>query len=275
MTEPKQLAAEFLGTAVLLSAIVGSGIVTATDGAASTQLFQHAVAVGLALVVLILVFGPVSGAHLNPVVTLVDWWFDGLPGARAWRYVAAQLAGAVVGTVATNAMFAEAAIAVSATRRDGFGLVAGEAVATGGLLLVIFALVHTNRIDAVPGAVGAWIGAAIFFTASASFANPAVTLARALTDTWTGIAPASVPGFLLGQGVGVAVAVPLVRWLYDPSPDEAHDVVVPHDDPTPRADEPALQGQTDHDLHPDRALPLRPERRALPDGLRVDAAPGW
>lgn len=227
--DPKRLVAEFLGTALLLSAVVGSGIVTATDGAASAQLFQHAMVVGLVLVVLILVFGPISGAHFNPVVTLVDWWFGGMPAGRAWRYAAVQVAGAAAGAVATNLMFGEVGLALSANPRDGLGLVAGEAVATGGLVLVIFALVHTHRTSAVPGAVGAWIGAAIFFTASASFANPAVTFARALTDTWTGIAPASVPGFLGGQALGVLVAVPLVRWLYDPTPAEAHDVVVPHD----------------------------------------------
>ena len=227
--DSRRLVAEFLGTAVLLSAVVGSGIVTATDGARSVQLFQHAVAVGLVLIVLILVFGPVSGAHFNPVVTLADWWFGGLSAGRAWRYAGAQVAGAVTGTITTNLMFGEAAAALSGRARDGLGLVAGEAVATAGLLLVVFALVHTARTAAVPGAVGAWIAAAIFFTASASFANPAVTLARALTDTWTGIAPASVPGFLLGQAIGVVVAVPLVRWLYAPTPQEAHDVVVPHE----------------------------------------------
>lgn len=228
-TEARRVVAELLGTAVLLSAVVGSGIVTATGGAASTQLFQHAVVVGLALVVLILVLGPVSGAHFNPVVTAADWWFGGLPAGRAWRYVGAQLTGAVAGTVVTNLMFGEAAVAVAATARDGLGLVVGEAIATGGLLLVIFALVHTQRTTAVPGAVGAWIGAAIFFTASASFANPAVTFARALTDTWTGIAPSSVPGFLAGQALGLVLAVPLISWLYAPTPAEAHDVLVPHD----------------------------------------------
>lgn len=227
--DARVLVAEFLGTALLLSAVVGSGIVTATDGAASTQLFQHAVVVGLALVVLILVFGPVSGAHFNPVVTIADWWFGGVTTGRAARYVAAQVAGAVAGVAATNAMFGEAAVAVSANPRDGFGLVAAEVVATAGLVLVIFALVRSDRIAAVPGAVGAWVGAAIFFTASACFANPAVTLSRALTDTWTGIAPASVPGFLLGQAVGVVIAIPLVRWFYAPTPAEAHDVLVPHD----------------------------------------------
>lgn len=234
--DPRALVAEFLGTALLLSAVVGSGIVTSTDGPASTQLFQHAVVVGLALVVLILVLGPVSGAHFNPVVTGADWWFGGIPTGRALRYAAAQVAGAIVGTAATNAMFGEAVLALSTNPRDGLGLVAGEAVATAGLLLVIFALVRRDRTSAVPGAVGAWVGAAIFFTASACFANPAVTLARALTDTWTGIAPASVPGFLGGQAIGLLVAVPLVAWLFAPTADDAHDVVVPHDHPTTAGD---------------------------------------
>lgn len=227
--DPRALVAEFLGTALLLSAVVGSGIVTSSDGAASAQLFQHAVVVGLALVVLILVFGPVSGAHFNPVVTVADWWFGGITSGRASRYLVAQVAGGVAGVAATNAMFGEAALAVSGNPRDGLGLVAAEVVATTGLLLVIFALVRSDRMAAIPGAVGAWIGAAIFFTSSAAFANPAVTLARVVTDTWTGIAPASVPGFLLGQVVGVAVAIPLIRWFYAPTPAEAHDVIVPHD----------------------------------------------
>lgn len=227
--DARALAAEAIGTALLLSAVVGSGIVTSTDGAASTQLFQHAVAVGLALTVLILVLGPTSGAHFNPVVTAVDWWFGGMATGRALRYVGAQVTGAVLGTAATNAMFGAPAVAWSATPRDGFGLVAAEAVATSGLVLVIFALVRSGRTTVVPGAVGAWVGAAIFFTASACFANPAVTLARSLTDTWTGIAPASVPGFLGGQLLGLLVAVPLVGWLHAPSPADAHDLVVPHD----------------------------------------------
>lgn len=224
-----QLTAEFLGAALLLTAVVGSGVVTSGDGAASAQLFQHAVAVGAALVALILVFGPVSGAHLNPVVTLADWWFGGLSPRRAAAYVVAQVAGAATGTLATNAMFGLPVVAIGTTPRDGAGLVAAEVVATAGLLLVIFALVRTGRTTAVPGAVGAWIGAAIFFTSSASFANPAVTLARTLTDSWTAIAPGSVPGFLVGQALGLAVAVPLVAWLYAPSPHEAHEVLLPHD----------------------------------------------
>lgn len=242
-TVPMRLTAEFLGTALLLTAVVGSGIVTSTDGPASAQLFQHAVAVGAALVALILVFGPVSGAHLNPAVTVADWWFGGLPGREALGYVLAQLGGGVVGTIATSLMFGLAPVALATTPRDGAGLVAGEAVATAGLLLVIFALVRTGRDGAVPGAVGAWIGAAIVFTASASFANPVVTVARALTDTWTGIHPGSLPAFLAGQGLGVAVAIPFIRWLYAPTTADAHDVLVPHDHGHPRDRDPvAVRG---------------------------------
>lgn len=222
----RRLAAEFLGTALLLTAIVGSGIVTATDGAASTQLFQHAVAVGAALGALILIFGPVSGAHFNPAVTLADWWFKGLPTQLAGGYVAAQVTGAVTGTVAANLMFGHAPLALSSTVRGGAGPAAGEAVATLGLLLVIFALVRTGRTRTVPAAVGAWIGGAILFTSSAAFANPAVTLARALTDSWTGIAVGSLPDFVAGQALGTLAAIALIGWFYAPTPREAANVVV-------------------------------------------------
>lgn len=229
-TDAKRLVAELLGTALLLSAVVGSGIVVSTDGSAAAQLFQHATVVGLALVALILVLGPVSGAHLNPAVTVADWWFGGLTARRAVGYVAAQVTGAVLGTVGTALTFGLPAVTVATTRRDGAGLIGAEAIATGGLLLVIFALVRTGRESAVAGAVGAWIGAAIVFTSSAAFANPAVTLARVLADTWTGIHPASTPTFLTGQALGIVIAVPLIRWWYAPTPATARRVVVPHDD---------------------------------------------
>lgn len=225
--EARRVVAELVGTAVLLAAVVGSGIVVQGEGTAASQLFQHAVVVGTALAVLIVVLGPISGAHFNPAVTLADWWFGGISRTRALRYVPAQLAGALIGTAATNAMFGEAALAVSDNARDGLGLAGGEAVATAGLVLVIFALARSDRAAAVPAAVGAWIGAAIVFTSSASFANPAVTLARVVTDTWTGIAPSSVPGFLLGQAAGVVAGVALTAWLFHPTPADASDVVVP------------------------------------------------
>lgn len=227
--DARRLVAELLGTAALLSAVVGSGIVVDTGGSEpATQLFQHAIVVGVTLTALILTFGPVSGAHFNPVVTAVDWWFGGLPARRAIAYVVVQVVGAVLGVLATDAMFGAAVGTLATTARDGLGVVGGEVVATAGLILVIFALARSDRLAAVPGAVGAWIAAAIVFTSSASFANPAVTLARALTDTWTGIALASVPGFLAGQAVGAVLAAALVRWLYHPSPDDAAEVLVPH-----------------------------------------------
>lgn len=233
-SDARRLVAEFLGTALLLVAVVGSGIITSSDGAASTQLFQHAVAVGLALTALILVFGPVSGAHFNPVVTLVDWWFGGLPGVLAARYVAVQVTGAVVGTVLTHLSFGLSVATLSGNTREGIGMAVAETIATGGLLLVIFALVRTGQHGAIPGAVGAWIAAAIFFTSSASFANPAVTLARALTDTYTGIAPMSVPAFLVGQALGMVGSALLIRWMYAPTPAEAQEVVVPTNSDDPR-----------------------------------------
>ncbi len=233
----RRLTAEGVGTAALLAAIVGSGIVTGQDGAASAQLFQHAITVGLALAALILALGPVSGAHFNPAVTIVDAWFQGLPWPRAIAYIAAQLTGAVAGTVFTNATFGRAAIEVATTARDGGGLVAAEAAATAGLIVVIFGMIRSGGGRAVGGAVGAYIAAAIYFTASASFANPAVTVARMLSDTYTGIRPADAPGFVLGQLAGVVAAALVVRWLFAPAPSEAAEVVVPHGDPPPATED--------------------------------------
>ncbi len=235
----RKLAAEFVGSALLLVAVVGSGITASSDGAASAQLFQHAVVVGAALVALILTFGHVSGAHFNPTVTLVDAMFGGLEARTAVGYVAAQVAGAILGVLATNAMFAEPVVAIAATDRGGVLLAGSEALATFGLLVVIFGVVRSGNLGAVPGAVGAYIAAAIYFTASASFANPAVTVARALSDTYTGIAPGGIPGFVSAQLVGALAAAGLIRWLFAPDAVAAHQVVVPHDgDPTRHDREP-------------------------------------
>jgi arsenate reductase len=225
----RSLAAEFVGTALLLAAIVGSGITASIDGAASAQLFQHAAVVGAALVALILTFGHVSGAHFNPAVTIVDALFGGLSPREAAGYVLAQLGGAVTGVLATNLMFAEPVVAIATTERGGVLLAASEALATFGLLVVIFGVVRSGNVRAVPGAVGAYIAAAIYFTASAAFANPAVTVARALSDTYTGIAPHAVPGFLAGQAVGALAAAALIRWLFAPEPSDADHVLVPHE----------------------------------------------
>ncbi|MCC5947446.1 MAG: aquaporin [Nitriliruptoraceae bacterium] len=226
--ELRRVLAETVGTAFLLAAIVGSGIVTQTDGAASAQLFQHTIVVGLALTALILTFGPVSGAHFNPVVTLADAWFGGMPWSRVPGYVAGQIVGGVLGVAVTNATFARAALEVATNERGGLAVASGEVIATCGLLLVIFGLVRSGGGGpVVAGAVGAYIAAAIYFTSSASFANPAVTIARMLSDTYTGIAPVHVPGFFLGQALGLVLAVALVTVLFDPVPEEAAAVVVP------------------------------------------------
>lgn len=223
------LAAELLGTAGLLLAIVGSGIVAATDGAASAQLFQHAVVVGAALGALIVTFGSVSGAHFNPAVTAVDAAFGGLRPWLAVGYVVAQLAGAVVGVVVANALFDLPAVAVATTERVGWSLAVSEGIATAGLLVVIFGVARSGAVRAVPLAVGAWLTAAIYATSSTSFANPAVTVARMLTDTYTGIAPSGVPAFLAAQLVGAAAAGGLIAWLFRPDPALAADIVVAHD----------------------------------------------
>jgi glycerol uptake facilitator-like aquaporin len=211
MSTRRAFLAEIVGTALLLVAIVGSGI--EVSRAEPVSLFAHAIVVGAALAVLIAMLGPVSGAHFNPVVTLAFAWRGAIGGRIAAGYLAAQVLGAAAGTVAANLMFAEPALAVATTARDGGAMVLGEVVATGGLVLVILVLVAAGRTAAVAPAVGAWIAAAILFTSSDAFANPAVTLARMLTDTWTGIRPGSVPGFLAGQALGGLAGVVLAGWL--------------------------------------------------------------
>lgn len=223
----RRLAAELVGTAGLLLAIVGSGITASVDGAASAQLFQHAVVVGAALAALIVTFGSVSGAHFNPAVTVVDALFGGVSPRLALGYVAAQFAGAVLGVVSANLLFDLPAVSLATTDRGGLALAASEAVATAGLLVVIFGVVRSGNVRAVPAAVGAWIGAAIYFTSSTSFANPAVTVARQLSDTYTGITPGAVPGFLAAQLVGAGIAAVLIAWLFRPDLDAARQVVVP------------------------------------------------
>lgn len=225
----RRLAAELLGTAGLLLAIVGSGVAAASDEGTSAQLFPHAVVVGAALGALIMTFGSVSGAHFNPAVTLVDALFKGLGPWLAGGYVVAQLGGAVVGVVGANLLFGFPAVAVATTERAGWALAASEGVATAGLLLVIFGVARSGNTRAVPAAVGAWLAAAIYFTSSTSFANPAVTVARVLTDTYTGIAPTGVPAFLAAQLVGAAAAAGLIAWLFRPDPELAADIVVEHD----------------------------------------------
>lgn len=229
----RRLVAEGIGTALLLVAIVGSGIVTSSDGAASAQLFQHAVVVGLALVALIHTFGHVSGAHFNPAVTLLDLLLGNISRRLAAGYVAVQVVGAAAGVVATNLLFAEPAVALATTQRSGVQLAASEALATAGLLVVIVGVVRSGRDAAVPGAVGAYIAMAVFSTSSASFANPAVTLARSLSDTWTGIEPAGVPAYVAAQLLATVLVWPLLRWLFATDVAPAAELAVAHDTAEP------------------------------------------
>lgn len=207
--------AEFVGSALLAAIVVGSGIMATTlSPDAGVQLLINAVATAFGLTVLILVFGPVGGAHFNPAVTLVVAATRGLPWRDAPAYVAAQIAGCASGAMLANLMFAAPAISISATDRVAPNTLLAEVVAAAGLVLVILALVRSQRLALVAPAVGAYIGSAYFFTASTSFANPAITLGRMLSDTFAGIAPASAPGFIAAQLVGAAIGLGLAVALY-------------------------------------------------------------
>lgn len=219
----RRLAAELVGTGTLVTAVVGSGIMAQrlSPDDVGLQLLANAGATVLALAVLIVVLGPVSGAHLNPVVTLADWWTsrraDGGPGLRvAGAYVAAQAAGGLGGAVVANVMF-DVPTTLATTARGGGGQLLGEVVATAGLVALVLSLVRTGRTHLAAPTVAAWIGAAAWFTSSTSFANPAVTVARAVSDTFAGIAPADVPGFVAAQVVGAALGIALTALL-QPAP---------------------------------------------------------
>jgi len=226
----RRLLAEALGTAMLVMAVVGSGIAAQrlSPGDVGLQLFENAAATAAALVAIILALGPVSGAHLNPVVTLADRVFGGVSNVEATAYVAAQFVGGTVGAVVANVMFSLPAVELSTHARSSGALWSSEVVATFGLLIVIFGLVRSGRSTVAPFAVGAYIGAAYFFTSSTSFANPAVTAARTLSNTFAGIAPASVPPFVLAQLVGAALAVIAVWVLYPGVTSVADDVILAH-----------------------------------------------
>ena len=226
----RKATAEFVGTAFLVLAVVGSGIAAArlSPRDAGLALLENALATGGALVAIILATGPVSGAHLNPVVSLADAVFGGLGRRATAVYVAAQVAGGAFGAVAANVIFGLSAVSIATRVRSGPGLWLSEVIATLGLLLVIFGVVRSNRGSVAPFAVGAYITGAYFFTSSTSFANPAVTLARTLSDTFAGIAPASAPAFILAQAAGCALAIGLVGFLYPGIRDVAVAVVTPH-----------------------------------------------
>ena len=216
MSLARRLTAELLGSALLAALVVGSGIAAQRLSPSDTglQLLENAFATALGLPVLILVFGPLSGAHFNPVVSLVD----SASGLRSWRdtvaYIPTQIVGCILGTMLANLMFGDPAVSISTTDRMTAAHFLAEMVATAGLILVIFVLARTDRTHVTPWAVGAYIGAGYFFTSSASFANPAITIGRIFSDTFAGIAPGSAPGFIAAQLMGAAIAYLLVRWFY-------------------------------------------------------------
>ena len=229
---PRRLLAEFLGSAFLAAVVIGSGIMAAklSPGDIGLQLLENAAATGAGLFAIILMFGPVFGGHCSPLISLVDATFGGLRWRHAFAYVPAQVTGCIAGAIAANAMFALAAISISDKHRASEAHLFAEVVATLGLVLVIFSLARSRRTPAIPAAVGAYIGAAYFFTSSTSFANPAITVGRAFSDTFAGIAPASVPGFVAAQLIGAGAAFVLVRALYpDIAPDQAADVMLPQE----------------------------------------------
>jgi glycerol uptake facilitator-like aquaporin len=230
----RRVFAEFLGTGLLVAVVVGSGIAAQRLSAhdVGLQLLENSTATVFGLAVLILMLGPVSGAHFNPVVSLADWFLGrrtgmGLRLAEVGAYTLAQCAGAIGGAVLANAMF-DVRAGIATTHRASGGHLIGEVVATAGLLILIFALARTHRGVLSAPAVGAYIGAAYWFTSSTSFANPAVTLGRIFSDTFAGIAPASAPAFILMQLVGAAVGVGCVLVLYPDAGASADEVVLPH-----------------------------------------------
>jgi arsenate reductase len=218
----RKLLAEFLGSALLAALVIGSGIAAQrlSPGDVGLRLLENAAATAVGLYAIILVFGPISGGHFNPVVSLVDAALGGLPWRHALAYLPAQVLGCVAGAVLANVMFALDPVSIATTHRATTAHGVSEVVATTGLLLVIFSLTRSGRAERAPAAVGAFIGAAYWFTSSTSFANPAITIGRMFSDTFAGIAPTSVPLFIAMQLLGGAVAVLLVRALYpDPAPD--------------------------------------------------------
>jgi glycerol uptake facilitator-like aquaporin len=227
----RRLLAELLGSAFLAALVIGSGIAAQrlSPGATGLELLENAAATAAGLFAIILMFGPVSGGHFNPVVSFADAVFGGLSWRDAAAYLPAQVAGCTAGALAANVMFSRAAVSISAKHRASPAHFLSEVIATAGLVLVIFALARSGRSHTAPAAVGAYIGAAYFFTSSASFANPAITIGRMFSATFAGIAPASVFAFIAAQITGGALGVAAVLVLYPGvTAAEAASVVVPH-----------------------------------------------
>jgi glycerol uptake facilitator-like aquaporin len=232
---PRRLLAEFVGTALLVAVVVGSGIAAAQLSAndVGLQLLENSTATVFGLAVLILMFDPVSGAHFNPVVTAADWLLGhrsgtGISGSDALAYTVVQVIGAVSGSWLANLMFDRRVFELATKDRVTTGHLVGEIVATAGLIALIFTLARTGRAGLSAAAVGAYIGAAYWFTSSTSFANPAVTVGRMFSDSFAGISPASAPGFIAAQIVGALVGLALIAALYPDAAQTADEVVVPH-----------------------------------------------
>jgi glycerol uptake facilitator-like aquaporin len=234
----RRLLAEFTGTALLVTVVVGSGIAAAqlSPKDVGLQLLENSTATALGLAVLILMLGPVSGAHFNPVVSLADWLLGrragtGLRVSEVAAYTVAQTVGGIAGAVLANAMFDRRIIEIATRERLSAGHLLGEVVATAGLIALIFALARNGQAALSAAAVGAYIGAAYWFTSSTSFANPAVTVGRIFSDSFAGIAPGSAPGFVAAQLIGTLVGVGLVVLLYPGAARTADRVVVPRQRP--------------------------------------------
>jgi arsenate reductase len=227
----RRLVAELLGSAFLAALVIGSGIAASTlsPGDVGLELFENAAATAAGLFAIILMFGPISGGHFNPVVSFVEASLGGMSWRDALAYAPVQIGGCILGALAANTMFSNALVSVSTKHRGSGAHLFSEVVATLGLMLVIFSLTRTKRGATAPAAVGAYIGAAYFFTSSASFANPAISIGRMFSDTFAGIAPAAVPGYVIAELVGGVVAVAVIRFLYpDMTPDIAAEAVVLH-----------------------------------------------
>ncbi len=227
----RRLLAELLGSAFLAAVVIGSGIAAQrlSPGETGLELLENAAATAAGLFAIILMFGPVSGGHFNPVVSFVDAAFGGLRWRDAAAYLPVQVAGCTGGAVLANLMFALPAVSISVKDRTSPAHFLSEVIATLGLMLVIFALARSGRSRSAPAAVGAYIGAAYFFTSSTSFANPAITIGRMFSDTFAGIAPSSAPSFIAAQVIGGVLAAGVIKALYPGvTPAQAADIIVPH-----------------------------------------------
>jgi arsenate reductase len=254
----RRLLAEFLGSAFLAAVVIGSGIAAQrlSPGQTGLELLENAAATAAGLFAIILMFGPVSGGHFNPVVSFVDAAFGGLSWRDAAAYLPVQVAGCIGGAVIANLMFALPAVSISTKHRASPAHFLSEIVATLGLMLVIFALARSGRPQATPAAVGAYIGAAYFFTSSTSFANPAIAIGRMFSDTFAGIAPSSVPSFIAAEIVGGALAVVVIKALYPGiTPAQAADIIVPHHT---SQDRPASGGAAHDGASPATRPPTQP-----------------